>query len=874
MKLEMQQMRSDTALTQRESQQSAEHALATGEARGKLEAELQNVADKEVSALREELTDQKGAAAEAEGAKVKPQVDALLKELQETLDKELAEMQKAHDEKIETMLKSKLDGVRENHERNKTRAQKEYDEDLAAAREQMGTQAREQAERNEKVRATKEEDLYKKNKEAAKKEVDAASEKSLQEQLDSIKAEHDEAVAVKVRMAGSEADSEVDKVTRDHTAEVDRLMREAEAAKAEQEAAMKAELAAELAAGTATLTAEIKAAEETERARIMSEAAKSAGVSSAPPLAETASDKEAQRELESAEAEQAAAQARLEAAKASTKTLAEENAILETQVATRASEASASAASAASAASSSAAGKSAERLARVDGEMRELRAKHMAQMARHADEHEDTVSELRVKIEQRSREQHSRENLTQAVSVGSVSVAAPDAAVAHRRENEWTQWKDAQASRVDMQKTQAQSATRELLADVDRRLGQMRQRVLDTEARSTGFADSIDDGAAETLRRRAAMDARQRDSLRVVVQSLSDESARLRAELNAVASKRASIMAETAALQTPNVQQQETGWAGLIIGERGLPTGAGRVNQWPSDTSDSMTDSGDSASSWLVFPELSPLEQTDLSVSFGGGMDDLDQSSVYVNQSDVQRESKRLGMADEFVRGQAAELQTRKRTLAQLRATWKRDFKAASKRSGGNKENSRSKMALLESVRKMLDQQERNMSSEAKQLASVGEYLRLRQEKLNLVETSFTQPRGHGADMSYSAPDAGVMNRLEGLEHQIGRLVRMMHEPPPQQQHQQQQQQHQQQQHQRPTTWAEPVPSSTRGVPAFGTGTKWDKRHAHAATSDKRPVWDFQKVLGQWAEERDVTRELLNQHTNWIDHVQRDLMTK
>ena len=112
---------------------------------------------------------------------------------------------------------------------------------------------------------------------------------------------------------------------------------------------------------------------------------------------------------------------------------------------------------------------------------------------------------------------------------------------------------------------------------------------------------------------------------------------------------------------------------------------------------------------------------------------------MYVNPSDVKRESQRLGMADEFVRGQAAELQTRKRTLAQLRATWKRDFKAASKTKGSTgKGGHRSKMALLESVRKMLEQQERNMASEAKQLASVGEYLRLRQEKLNLVETSFS----------------------------------------------------------------------------------------------------------------------------------------
>ena len=135
---------------------------------------------------------------------------------------------------------------------------------------------------------------------------------------------------------------------------------------------------------------------------------------------------------------------------------------------------------------------------------------------------------------------------------------------------------------------------------------------------------------------------------------------------------------------------------------------------------------------------------------------------MYVNPSDVKRESQRLGMADEFVRGQAAELQTRKRTLAQLRATWKRDFKAASKTKGSTgKGGHRSKMALLESVRKMLEQQERNMASEAKQLASVGEYLRLRQEKLNLVETSFS---GAG---DYAPPEQGVMSRLEVRERSL-----------------------------------------------------------------------------------------------------------
>lgn len=50
--------------------------------------------------------------------------------------------------------------------------------------------------------------------------------------------------------------------------------------------------------------------------------------------------------------------------------------------------------------------------------------------------------------------------------------------------------------------------------------------------------------------------------------------------------------------------------------------------------------------------------------------------------------------------------------------------------------------------------------------------------------------------------------------------------------------------------------------------------HAPAGTSDKRPIWDFQKVLGQWAEERDITRDLLNQHTNWIDNIQRELAPK
>ena len=29
---------------------------------------------------------------------------------------------------------------------------------------------------------------------------------------------------------------------------------------------------------------------------------------------------------------------------------------------------------------------------------------------------------------------------------------------------------------------------------------------------------------------------------------------------------------------------------------------------------------------------------------------------------------------------------------------------------------------------------------------------------------------------------------------------------------------------------------------------------------EKRPIYDYQKILGHWAEERDVTRELLSQH--------------
>lgn len=38
-----------------------------------------------------------------------------------------------------------------------------------------------------------------------------------------------------------------------------------------------------------------------------------------------------------------------------------------------------------------------------------------------------------------------------------------------------------------------------------------------------------------------------------------------------------------------------------------------------------------------------------------------------------------------------------------------------------------------------------------------------------------------------------------------------------------------------------------------------------------RPVWDYQKLLGQWAEERDLTRELLSQHKVWIDGVKNGL---
>jgi hypothetical protein len=54
---------------------------------------------------------------------------------------------------------------------------------------------------------------------------------------------------------------------------------------------------------------------------------------------------------------------------------------------------------------------------------------------------------------------------------------------------------------------------------------------------------------------------------------------------------------------------------------------------------------------------------------------------------------------------------------------------------------------------------------------------------------------------------------------------------------------------------------------------KWNAAPKHSG-AHSQPVWDYQKVLGQWAEERDVTRELLAQHTAWIDTIKRELVKR
>ena len=158
------------------------------------------------------------------------------------------------------------------------------------------------------------------------------------------------------------------------------------------------------------------------------------------------------------------------------------------------------------------------------------------------------------------------------------------------------------------------------------------------------------------------------------------------------------------------------------------------------------------------------------------------------------------------VAAQMIEISERRDKLQRTRASWRKDFNAVLARDQGRQTSaSNSKLALLESVRKMLDQQERHMSGEAKQLEAVSEYLRLRQDKLQIVEMSVNHGRAHGrghgreaaagtkyggggggADGGHEPQGGGgaptssggsgdpLMRRLESIENDLARVLQAL----------------------------------------------------------------------------------------------------
>eukprot|EP01051_Picozoa_sp_SAG22_P010830 SAG22_NODE_998_length_6115_cov_2.049701_3_plen_599_part_00 len=492
-----------------------------------------------------------------------------------------------------------------------------------------------------------------------------------------------------------------------------------------------------------------------------------------------------------------------------------------------------------------------------------------------------------------------------------------------RREQSWTAWLAAERERCARAKQDAEAEASRDHGSIQDRLRSAKARLQSEQSQTAAALQQRQSasagggggaGAAEPaeITRSTALAQSKLDALRSLVQSQQSELEQLNAEMRAMQA------------QPKSAAPARQAWAGIPIESDApvdMPLKLGSPESYSDSESDSASVSTDT--SLLLFSALEQLDETDLSMACGGGGGGgLDQSSIYVSDAEMQRERTRLGRADKLIRQQMLEINERREKLSRTRASWRKDFAAVQRQRGGGSGSS-SKLALLESVRKMLDQQDRHMSGEAKQLAAVAEYLQLRQDKLQIVELSVhgQQARGGGgragtgpgpAEAAASAPAAGgggvaMMRRLESIENDLARVLRALHRSPPAVA-------------KAPPLdpaaglWADRRLGGNHGgyrapaadPPGFDRyGEASNARWAAAAAAplkthdvnvkqrggggghgqgkenigkSKRlggpqvqdaegPVWDYQRLLGQWAEERDLTRELLGQHKVWMDSV-------
>ena len=831
--------------------------------------QLEETIDKESQALRDELSDQGSQVTEEVKTSIQPQVDELEKKQQAETQAKIAEMQQANDEKVEAMKREVLDVIRAAHKAKVEAAQAEFDAELKAARERMGSHAREQAMQREAKKEATIDALYKQKLEEVRKKIDAVSDVELKQKQAEIRQNQTAELAELEATWSNKQKTQLEPLEAGHKAKLSGIELTERKQYEATTKTMISDQESKLAEAETKIETDIKTKEAADFDNIRRELASAGGSDGGEIPTETEQDMADKTTLRLKRWEMVTEKLETEAVKTLTVQIRSKSRGLRAELQLQRQQRAAASQGVEGA------------ILNAENELQQFKASHKSALQREAPAHQNRMADLRAHAEQRRRDATARFQSSQDELARQQS---------RQLEAQWTTFCIQQdTTKAETLRMELQVEAQQEAAESAQRLAEMRKRVAEAEAApSIAASDGGDDGKTAEL-----------TNVRRAVQMMKEQHARLNAQIQSLNVQKMEL------LKADGSQQRSQAWAGVAIADDNEAPPAIDLLP-PSDGVSSPSDSSDSSSSWLMFPELTPLEATELSVSFSphgaSSPVDLDQSSVYADPADIARESKRLARAEEFIQGQAYELEARKHSLAQLRATWKRDFKvASSSREGGTDENgasaSKSKLALLESVRKMLEQQEQNMRSESSQLQSVSEYLQLRQQKLHLVENSISSPklprsntRSDGGDLA--GGDGKLLKRIDGVEQQLKQVVRML---------QSRDSAASRARRERETTtaqmmdsdhdrWAAPRGGATstggcrvgRGRAAHemqgSTGintlgpSKWNNKMPKMVNSGTRPVWDYHKVLAQWAEERDVTRDLLSQHTAWIDTIQRELM--
>ncbi|KAL9655096.1 hypothetical protein ABK040_008877 [Willaertia magna] len=243
----------------------------------------------------------------------------------------------------------------------------------------------------------------------------------------------------------------------------------------------------------------------------------------------------------------------------------------------------------------------------------------------------------------------------------------------------------------------------------------------------------------------------------------------------------------------------------------------------------------------------------------------------------IEDERMRLKKAKEFCRQEKENIRTRQTTLEQARTEWKSDVINSSTLDDSSQYYSNK---ILKTVKQHLETQAHSLNSDIKRINQIQKYIKLRKEKVKILEQSLANQEkelisvSHSGEFttspsssSSSGEDPIIPNKhFEQILNRIEEEIALIHKKIEGQTHQQVEDNYKIYHTSFPTI-EESATNLNMTQDYMNLSLKWRKFFGKV---EKRRLYlqtklnDFQKELNKWMFERDQKRDLFVRHGNWL----------